>query len=196
KGSPDHAKTIQDIAFAANTAWDMPEGEEPGLEASSFFDPANFTYPFGTHICVVEIDAETGEIDLQRYIAVDDCGIVINPAIVEGQIQGGVTQGVAQALWEEAVYDEDGNLLTGSMMDYALPKAEFLPDFELDNTVTPTDVNPLGVKGVAETGTIASTAAVYNAVMDALAPLGVRGIDMPFTPERVWTAIRAAEGGQ
>ncbi|MEJ2556228.1 MAG: molybdopterin-dependent oxidoreductase [Anaerolineae bacterium] len=195
KGSPDQAKTIQDIALMANVAWDLPEGVEPGLEASAFFDPPNFTYPFGTHIAVVEVDAETGEVTLKRYIAVDDCGRIINPMIVEGQIHGGVVQGAAQALWEGAVYDENGQLLSGSMLDYAIPKASFLPMIETAKTETPTDVNPLGVKGVGETGTIASTAAVYNAVMDALAPLGVRKIDMPFTPERVWRAIQASNNG-
>ena len=193
-GSAEQAMTIQDIALAANTAWNMPEGVEPGLEASAFFDPSNFVYPFGTHIAVVEVDAESGEIDLQRYIAVDDCGPRINPMIVEGQIHGGIAQGIAQALWEGVQYDEDGNLLTGSMMDYTVPKAEFFPNFELDHTVTPTMVNPLGVKGVGETGTIGSTPAVYNAVMDALAPLGVDQVDMPLTPERVWRAISAAQG--
>jgi carbon-monoxide dehydrogenase large subunit len=193
KGSPDQAKTIQDIALMANVAWDMPEGVEPGLEASAFFDPPNFTYPFGTHIAVVEVDSNSGEVALKRYIAVDDCGRIINPMIVEGQIHGGVVQGVSQALWEGAVYDENGQLLTGSLMDYALPKAEYMPQIETGKTETASNVNPLGVKGVGETGTIASTVAVYNAVMDALAPLGVEKVDMPLTPERVWRAIQAAQ---
>jgi aerobic carbon-monoxide dehydrogenase large subunit len=192
KGSPDKFKTIQDVALMANVAWNMPKGVEPGLEASSFFDPPNFVYPFGAHIAVVKVDAETGEIALQRYIAVDDCGKVINPMIVEGQIHGGIAQGAGQALWEEAVYDDDGQLLTGSMMDYAVPKAEYFPQFELAMTETTTTVNPLGVKGIGETGTIASTPAIYNAVADALAPLGVKTINMPLTPERVWRAIREA----
>jgi carbon-monoxide dehydrogenase large subunit len=195
KGSRDKAMTIQDIALAANTAWDMPEGVEPGLEASAFFNPANFVYPFGTHIAVVEVDPETGEIELQRYAAVDDCGPIINPMIVEGQIHGGIVQGIAQVLWEGAGYDEDGNLVTGSLMDYAIPKADYFPPFELGKTETPTPVNPLGVKGVGETGTIGSTATVYNAVIDALRPLGVKKVDMPMTPEKVWRAIRDAEGG-
>jgi carbon-monoxide dehydrogenase large subunit len=165
---------------------------EPGLEASSFFDPPNFVYPFGAHIAVVQVDPETGEIDLQRYIAVDDCGKVINPVIVAGQIHGGIAQGIGQALWEGAVYDDDGQLLTGSLMDYAVPKAAFFPNFELAMTETPTNVNPLGVKGIGETGTIASTPAIYNAVADALSPLGVGTINMPLTPERVWRAIREA----
>lgn len=195
KGSREEGKTIQDIALAANTAWDLPAGVDPGFEASSFFNPSNFVYPFGTHIAQVEVDPETGEIDFQRYVAVDDCGPIINPMIVEGQIHGGIVQGAAQVLWEGAHYDDDGNLVTGSLMDYAIPKAEFLPRFELGKTETPTAVNPLGVKGVGETGTIASTPTVYNAVMDALAPLGVSQIDMPLTPEKVWRAIQDAQGG-
>ena len=192
RGSPSKFKTIQDVALMANVAWNMPKGVEPGLEASSFFDPSNFVYPFGAHIAVVEVDAETGEVKLQRYVAVDDCGKVINPMIVAGQIHGGIAQGVGQALWEGAVYDDQGQLLTGSMMDYAVPKAAYFPTFELGMTETPTTVNPLGVKGIGETGTIASTPAVYNAVVDALAPLGVRNLHMPLTPERVWRAIREA----
>jgi aerobic carbon-monoxide dehydrogenase large subunit len=192
KGSPDKFKTIQDIALMANVAWNMPKGVEPGLEASSFFDPPNFVYPFGAHIAVVQVDVETGEVALKRYIAVDDCGKVINPMIVEGQIHGGIAQGVGQALYEGAVYDDNGQLLTGSLMDYAVPKAEYFPKFELAMTETLTSVNPLGVKGIGETGTIASTPAVYNAVADALAPLGVKTINMPLTPERVWRAIQEA----
>jgi carbon-monoxide dehydrogenase large subunit len=195
RGSPDRAKTIQDIALAANVAWDMPQGVEPGLEASSFFDPPNFVYPFGAHVAVVEVDAETGEIVLKDYVAVDDCGRIINPMIVEGQIHGGLAQGIGQALWEEAVYDENGQLLSGTMMDYTVPRARFLPRFRTDKTETPTNVNPLGVKGVGETGTIASTAAVYNAVMDALAPLGVTQIGMPLKPEKIWKAIKASQEG-
>ena len=191
RGAPAKSKTIQDIALMANVAWNYPKGLEPGLEAEAFWDPPNFVYPFGSHIAVVRVDAETGEIRLERYVAVDDCGKVINPLIVSGQIHGGIAQGVAQALWEGAAYDESGQLLTGSMMDYAVPKAEFFPNFELDATETPTNVNPLGVKGIGETGTIASTVAVYNAVMDALSPLGVAKIDMPLTPERVWRAIQS-----
>ncbi len=190
RGSPDKSKTIQDVALMANVAWNYPQGLEPGFEASAFFDPPNFVYPFGAHLAVVEVDPETGEIDLQRYVAVDDCGKVINPMIVEGQIHGGIVQGVGQALWEGAAYDESGQLLTGTMMEYALPKADAFPRFELGMTETPTTVNPLGVKGIGETGTIASTPAVYNAVLDALRPLGVEQVHMPLTPERVWRAIR------
>jgi carbon-monoxide dehydrogenase large subunit len=192
KGVPAKSKSIQDIALMANVAWNYPKGLEPGLEASAFFDPENFVYPFGAHAAVVRVDFETGEIKLERYVAVDDCGRVINPMIVEGQIHGGIVQGIGQALWEGAVYDGAGQLLTGSMMDYALPKADAFPIFELAMTETPTKVNPLGVKGIGETGTIASTPAIYNAVIDALSPLGAVKLDMPLTPERVWNAIRAA----
>lgn len=192
KGSPDKAKTIQEIALMANVAWNMPAGVEAGLEASAFYDPPNFTYPFGAHLAVVELDPETGQVDVIRYVAVDDCGPQINPVIVEGQVHGGVVQGIGQALWEEAVYDETGQLLTGSMLDYALPKADRLPNIEVLSTVTPSPHHPLGVKGIGEAGTIASTAAVYNAVIDALSPFGVETIRMPMTPERVWNAIQQA----
>lgn len=190
RGAPATMKTIQDIAAAAAVGGDLPEGVEPFLDDTSYYDPPNCTFPFGTHIAVVEVDGETGEVKLQRYVAVDDVGKVINPLIVDGQVQGGIVQGVAQALWEGATYDENGQLLTSTLMEYAVPKADFLPSIELDRTETPTDVNPLGIKGAGETGTIASTPAVVNAVMDALAPLGIRHIDMPLTPERVWTAMQ------
>jgi aerobic carbon-monoxide dehydrogenase large subunit len=183
---------IKEVALAAWTAHNLPDGMEPGLEALYVFDPENFSWPAGTHIAVVEVDMETGSIDLQRYIAVDDVGTVINPTIVDGQIHGGIAQGVAQALFEEAVYDEDGNLVTGSMINYMVPSAVELPSYELGRAETPSSTNPLGSKGVGETGTIASTAAVMNAVVDALAPLGVTDIDMPATPERVWRAIEEA----
>jgi carbon-monoxide dehydrogenase large subunit len=196
KGSPDKTKTIQEIAFALDLAFDTPEGMEPYLDETAYHDTDNCTFPFGTHIALVEIDEETGRVDLVRYVAVDDVGNKINPMIVDGQLHGGIAQGVGQALWEGAVYSEDGQLLTGSMLDYALPKASKLPSFELDQTVTPSPVNPLGVKGVGEAGTIASTAAVANAVVDALSPLGIRHLDMPFTPPKVWAAIQAAKGGQ
>jgi aerobic carbon-monoxide dehydrogenase large subunit len=190
KGSPATAKTIQEIAAAAAVGADLPPGEEPFLDDTSYYDPPNCTFPFGTHIAVVEVDADTGEVKLQRYVAVDDVGKVINPLIVDGQVQGGIVQGVAQALWEGAAYDENGQLVTSSLMEYAVPKADVLPKIELDRTETPTDVNPLGVKGAGETGTIASTPAVVNAVMDALAPLGIKHVDMPLTPERVWRAMQ------
>lgn len=189
KGSPDRFKTIQDIALMANVAWNMPEGMEAGLEATSFYDPPNFVYPFGAHIAVVEVDKETGRVDLKRYVAVDDCGPQINPMIVEGQLHGGVVQGIGQALWEECVYDANGQLLSGSMLDYAIPRADLLPDLEILSTVTRSPHHPLGVKGIGEAGTIASTATVYNAVIDAVQPLGVDHLVMPMTPERVWRAI-------
>ncbi len=195
RGAPDKAKTIQEVAFAAWTAHSLPEGAEPGLEATYVYDPPNFTFPFGTHICVVEVDTETGMVEIVRYLAVDDCGNVINPIIVDGQIHGGIAQGIAQALYEEAIYDEDGNLLTSSMMNYLVPSATEVPSFELDRTVTPSPTNPMGVKGIGEAGTIASTPAVINAVVDALSHLGVRDVEMPASPENVWKAIRNAGGG-
>ncbi len=194
KGSPDRHKTIQDIALMANVAWNLPQGMEAGLEASSFYDPPNFTYPFGSHVAVVEVDPETGHVQLKRYVAVDDCGPQINPVIVEGQVHGGVVQGIGQALWEEAVYDQNAQLITGSLADYAIPRADLLPDIEVLSTVTPSPHHPLGVKGIGEAGTIASTCTVYNAVMDALQPFGVEAIQMPLTPERVWRAMNAKRG--
>ena len=192
-GSPDKAKTIQEIALMANLAWNMPEGMQPGLEESYFFDPTNFTFPFGAHVCVVEVDGETGEIEILRYVAVDDVGNVINPMIVDGQVHGGVAQGIGQALYERAIYDENGQLLSGSMMDYTVPNATQIPFIETARTVTPSPSNPMGLKGVGETGTIAATQAVVNAVVDALAPLGIRQMEMPMTPERVWRAIQDAQ---
>jgi aerobic carbon-monoxide dehydrogenase large subunit len=187
------ALTAKEAALAAWTAHDLPDGMEPGLEALFVFDPENFSWPAGTHIAVVEVDTETGAVDLRRYVAVDDVGRVINPEIVEGQVQGGIAQGAAQALWEDAVYDGEGNLLTSSMVNYLVPSAAELPSYEIDRTETPATTNPMGVKGVGETGTIASTAAVMNAVVDALAPLGITNIEMPAGPERVWRAIQEAK---
>ena len=195
KGSPDQHKTIQDIALMANVAWNMPEGMEPGLEASAFYDPPNFTFPFGTHVAVVEVDPDTGRIDLQQYYAVDDCGVQINPMIVEGQVHGGIVQGVGPALWEGVVYDDQGQPLTGTMLDYALPRADALPELNVQSNETPSPHHPLGVKGIGEAGTIASTCTVYNAAMDALRPLGVNRVDMPLTPEKVWRAINDARNG-
>ena len=192
KGSPSRSKTIQEVALMANVAWNMPPGMEAGLEATSFYDPPNFVYPFGAHLAVVEIDPETGRVDLKKYVAVDDCGPQINPVIVAGQVHGGVVQGVGQALWEGAVYDDAGQLLTGSLQDYAIPRAEELPDIEVLSTVTPSPHHPLGVKGVGEAGTIASTVTVYNAVIDALEPFGAQGLVMPLTPEKVWRAMQRA----
>jgi carbon-monoxide dehydrogenase large subunit len=194
RGAPDRAKAFGEISLAAYLAHNLPPSMEPGLEAISFFDPSNFTYPFGTHIAVVEVERETGKTRLVRYIAVDDVGNVINPMIVDGQLHGGIAQGVAQALWEEAVYDESAQLITGSLMDYGVPKADQLPSFELDRTVTPTPVNPLGVKGAGEAGTIAATAAVANAVMDALSPFGVTHVDLPLTPAKLWRAMQGSPG--
>lgn len=189
-GAPESGLSLAEIAQVAHVGVGLPPETEPGLAESHFFEPPNFTYPFGTHIAVVEVDADTGEVDLQRYIAVDDCGNIINPLIVEGQVHGGIAQGVGQALYEEAIYDATGQMLTGSFMDYALPKAHDFPRFELDNTVTPSPVNPMGVKGVGEAGTIGSTPAIANAVIDALKPFGVRHIDLPLRPEKLWKLMQ------
>jgi carbon-monoxide dehydrogenase large subunit len=182
------------VALTAYVPHNYPEGLEPGLEETSFYDPSNFCFPFGAHACVVEVEPETGKVKILRYIAVDDVGNVINPMIVDGMVHGGIAQGVGQALWEGAVYDGDsGQLVTGTMMDYALPKADQLPNYETGRTETPTPVNPLGIKGAGETGTIAATPAVVNAVVDALAGLGVDHIEtMPLTSERVWQTIQTA----
>jgi carbon-monoxide dehydrogenase large subunit len=186
KGSSEKGKTIQELAGAAALAYSLPAGMEPFLDDITYYDPPECTYPFGTHICVVEVDRDTGQTKILRYIAVDDVGKRINPMIVEGQIHGGIVQGVGQALWEGAVYDDNAQLLSGSLMDYAVPKASFLPHIELESTETLSPTNPLGVKGVGETGTIASTPAVVNAVMDALSPFGIKHLDMPLTPEKIW----------
>ncbi len=187
----DKSVAFGDVSLTAYVPHNYPEGEEPGLDFSSFYDPANFTYPFGAHIAVVEVDKETGKVDLKRFIAVDDVGNVINPMIVDGQIHGGVVQGAGQALLEGALYDDDGNLLTGSYMDYAMPRADDMPFFETDRKVTPCPHNPLGVKGAGEAGCIGATPAVANAVMDALSPFGVKDLQMPLTPERVWRAMNS-----
>ena len=193
KGAPDRAVTIQEVALTAYLRADkLPQEIEPGLEATATFEPTNFTWPFGTYIAVVEIDRETGDVTLQRLIAVDDCGRIISPLLVAGQVHGGAVQGIGQALYEGAQFDENGQLLTGTLMDYALPLAAGLPRFELGHTETPSPVNPLGVKGIGEAGTIAATPAVANAVVDALAHLGVKDIDMPITSEKVW---RILQGG-
>jgi carbon-monoxide dehydrogenase large subunit len=190
KGSPDKSVTIQEVAFRAWQAFDMPEGMTPGLDETVFFDPPNCVFPFGAHGCEVEVDEETGKVEITGYIAVDDCGVVVNPMIVAGQVHGGVVHGIAQALYEEAVYDDEGQLLTGSFVDYLVPAAPDVPPISTESTVTPSPTNPLGVKGIGEAGTIASTPAVVNAVCDAL---GVKDIDMPLQPERVWRAM--SEGG-
>ncbi|MFI5888536.1 xanthine dehydrogenase family protein molybdopterin-binding subunit [Actinoplanes sp. NPDC051513] len=198
RGTPDAAKTIADAAFAVFAAHDLPDGIEPTLDADATFDPQTFSFPHGTHLCAVEVDTRTGRVDIRKYVAVDDVGKVINPTIVEGQVHGGVAQGIAQALHEEAIYDESGTLLTGSFVDYTPPTAADLPDIVSDRTETPATTHPLGVKGVGEAGAIAATPAVVNAIVDALRPFGVRDVPMPCTPERVWRAIRTAgtDGGR
>ncbi len=185
-GSPQKAVAFADVAATANLSNTLAPGIEPGLETTVFFEPDSCVFPFGTHICVVEVDKETGEASITRFVAVDDCGRQINPMIVQGQVHGGIAQGVGQALFEGVEYGEDGQLLTASFMDYAMPLASELPFFELDNTVTPTPYNPLGVKGVGEAGTIGSTPAVVAAISDAL---GVAHIDMPLKPEKLWKII-------
>ncbi|MBZ5521586.1 MAG: xanthine dehydrogenase family protein molybdopterin-binding subunit [Acidobacteriia bacterium] len=187
--------TIQEVALGMHVARTLPPDTEPGLSATYFFEPKNFTFPFGTHIAVVEVDRDTGEIQFKRYVAVDDCGNVLNPLLVDGQVQGGIVQALGQALYEEAVYDDQGQLLTGTLMDYAIPRASMIPHLELDRTETPTDVNPLGVKGVGEAGTIGATPAIVAAVVDALAPLGVRHLDMPIRPEKLWRIISQKKSG-
>jgi len=189
RGTPEKTVSLATIAFAAFSAHDLPGGLEPLLEASVTFDPPNFTFPFGTHVAVVEVDTETGDTRLVRYIAVDDCGNRVNPLIIDGQVHGGIAQGVAQALYEEAIYDSAGNLLSATLADYLVPSAAELPSFELDHTVTPSPSNLLGVKGVGEAGTIAATPAVMNAVVDALAHLGILRLEMPATPERIFRAL-------
>jgi carbon-monoxide dehydrogenase large subunit len=190
RGSPDKGLGLADISLAAYVPENIPDGMEPGLEETNFYDPENFVFPFGAHAAIVEVDAETGKVDLVRYVCVDDCGPAINPLLIDGQVHGGVVHGIAQALYEQVVYDENGQLVTGSFVDYALPTAAEVPSFETDRTETPSPVNSLGVKGVGEAGTIASSPTIVNAVIDALRPLGVDYVDMPLTPLRVWQAIQ------
>ncbi len=191
-GSPDKELPLAAIAFEAFTAHNLPDGLEPNLEAQVTYDPPNFSWPFGTHMCAVEIDTETGEVDLQQYVAVDDCGIKVNPLIVEGQVHGGVVQGIAQALWEEARYDDDGNLQSSTLAEYLVPAASDVPSITLGESVTPSPTNAMGVKGVGEAGTIGAAPCVMNAVVDALSGLGVHDIDMPASPLNVWNAIQSA----
>ena len=193
KGSPDKEMTIKGAAWAAFAAHNLPDGMEPGLEATATYDPPNFSWPGGAHAAIVEIDTETGDARLIRYVAIDDVGTVVNPLIVDGQVHGGITQGIATALYEEALYDEDGNLSNGTLATYLVPSAAELPSFELDRTESKATDHPFGAKGVGETGTIASAPAVINAVIDALSHLGVTDIQMPATPERVWRAIQEAK---
>jgi len=195
RGDPDQGKTIGEIAFAAFAAHDLPDGVEPSLDSEATYDPDNFSFPHGTHLCAVEVDTETGAVTIRSYVAVDDVGVVVNPQIVEGQVHGGIAQGIAQALYEEAAYDSSGNLVTTTLADYLVPSAADLPSITTARTTTPSTLNPLGVKGVGEAGTIASTPAVVNAIVDALRPLGVTDVEMPCTPERVWRAIQEARGG-
>jgi len=189
KGSPDKGKTIQEIAFAAYT--NHPQGMEGGLESVSYYDPPNLTFPFGSYICVVDIDRGTGKVNIRRFVAVDDCGVRINPMIVEGQIHGGLTMGFAPAMMEEIVYDENGNNQTTTFMDYLLPTAIESPKWELGETVTPSPHHPIGAKGVGESPTVGAPAAIVNAVVDALSHLGVTTIDIPMTPRKVWEVLNA-----
>ncbi len=196
QGAPDKAMSLKEIAAVAYSG-SLPASIGTGLDVTDFFAPPGTTFPFGADVAVVEVDPETGEIDLRRYVAVDDCGKQVSPLLVDGQVHGGLAQGIAQALWEEVVYDDQGQLVTGTLMDYAIPKSEYLPMFENDRTVTPSPLNPLGAKGIGELATIGSTPTIVNAVVDALAPFGVRHLDMPLRPERIWQAIaQAAPTGQ
>jgi aerobic carbon-monoxide dehydrogenase large subunit len=193
KGSPDKGMTLGEIGAAAYIPENLPDGMEPGLEETTFYDPENFVYPFGAHACVVDVDADTGKVDVVRYVAVDDCGPAINPMIIEGQVHGGIAHAIGQALYERIHYDEDGQLVTGTFVDYCIPSAADLPSFETDRTETPSPTNSLGVKGVGEAGTIAASPAVVNAVIDALRPLGVEFINMPLGSMQVWKAIEEAQ---
>ncbi len=196
KGDKEKSTTIQDIALAVFAGHDYPEGVELDLTSNMVFDPENFSFPHGTHLCATEVDTETGWVSIRKYVCVDDIGNVINPMIVEGQVHGGLAQGIAQAMWEGVEFDDDGNLLTSSLIDYTLPTAVDMPTFITDRTETPATSNDLGVKGVGEAGTIASTPAVVNAVVDALRPRGVTDVLMPMTPKNVWAAMAAADAGQ
>jgi carbon-monoxide dehydrogenase large subunit len=195
KGDPDQGMTLAEVAGCAYIdATKMPEGMELGLEQTLIYDPSNFVFPFGTHVCVVDVDAETGKVSVVRWVAVDDCGPAVNPMLIDGQVHGGVTHGIGQALYEQVVYDDRGQLVTGTFLDYALPTAPELPSFETDRTETKSPSNSLGVKGIGEAGTIAATPALVNAVIDALRHEGISYIDMPLTPLRVWQALEEARG--
>jgi len=189
KGAPEKFKTIQDVAFAAYT--NFPEGMEPGFEATHYYDPPNLTFPNGAYICVVEVEKETGAIDVKRFVAIDDCGNIINPMIVEGQVHGGLTQGIAPAMYEGIIYDDEGNVLNGTLMDYLVPTAVESPHWETGHTITPSPHHPLGAKGVAESPTVGAPPAIANAIIDALSPLGIEHLDIPITPAKVWEAIQA-----
>ena len=191
----DQGMAIGEIATAVFAAHNMPDGVEPNLDSESTYDPVNFSFPHGTHLCAMEVDTETGALKMRKYVCVDDIGNIINPLIVSGQVHGGLVQGIAQALWEEAVYDDAGTLVSGSFVDYLLPTAADTISFDIDHTTSPSTTNTLGTKGVGEAGTIASTPAVVNAIVDAVRHLGVNDIVMPCTPERVWRAIHHSGGG-
>jgi carbon-monoxide dehydrogenase large subunit len=193
RGDPDKSVTIAEIALAAFAAHNLPDGVEPTIDADATYDPDNFSFPHGTHLCATEVDTETGFVKIRSYVCVDDIGTVVNPLIVEGQVHGGLAQGIAQALYEEAVYDDDGNLVTSTLADYLVPSAADLPSYVTGRTESRA-ANRLGVKGVGEAGTIASTPAVVNAIIDALRPYGIDDVTMPCTPERVWRAIQTAQG--
>jgi carbon-monoxide dehydrogenase large subunit len=195
RGTPGSEVSIQEIALATFAAHNYPEGIEPSIDAEAAYDPENFSFPHGTHLCALEVDTETGMVKIRKYACVDDVGTIVNPLIVEGQVHGGLAQGIAQALYEEAVYDEDGNLTTGTFVDYLVPSAADLPHFDTGNTVHTAPGNPIGAKGVGEAGTIASTPAVVNAALDAVRHLGVSDILMPLTPERVWRAVHEGNAG-
>jgi carbon-monoxide dehydrogenase large subunit len=195
RGAPHRAVSLAEVATAAYVGRRIPEGEEPVLEATTAWDPPNFTFPSGAYVAVVEVDVESGELTLLRFAGVDDCGRAINPMLVEGQIHGGLAQGIGQALWEQVVYDEHGQNLTGTLMDYAVARCDSLGEPLLDRIETPSPVNPLGAKGCGETGAVGAPPAVVNAVLDALAPLGVTRLDMPHTRPRVWAAHQAARPG-
>ena len=190
KGAPDKSKAFGEVAFAAYGQ--LPAGLEQGLEAVAYFEPPNFVWPFGSHICAVEVDAETGNAQITKYVAVDDCGNIINPMIVDGQLHGGIVQSIGQALYEEMVYDTDGQLRSATFLDYTIPSMNEIPNIQLDRTITPSPTNELGVKGIGEAGTIAATAAIINAICDAVSPLGIKHVDMPATPDRLWNQIKEA----
>jgi carbon-monoxide dehydrogenase large subunit len=190
KGTEKSLK-LTEIATACFAAHNLPDGIEPGLDSEATFDPVTFSFPHGTHLCAMEVDTETGASTMRKYVCVDDIGVVVNPLIAEGQVHGGLLQGIAQALWEGAEFDENGTLVTGSFVDYTLPTAADTISFVTDRTESPSTTNILGVKGVGEAGTIASTPAVVNAIVDALRPMGIHDIPMPCTPERVWRAIQS-----
>ena len=195
KGDPEKATTIQAIAFEAFTAHNLPDGVEPTLSGEATVDPMDFSYPHGTHLAAMEVDTETGKVKLRKYVAVDDCGVQINPMIVEGQVHGGLAQGIGQAMYEGAEYDSNGNLLTASMGDYLIPSSADLPSFITDRTVTPSSTHPLGTKGIGEAGAIASTPAIVNGVVDAIRHLGVNDVLMPTSPQNVYRALQAANKG-